>query len=152
MSCSRSLLSGTQQLCGERSHRPGKVMCQRAMLPGYQCRVLLRGSMEDKLLPSGHDAACRGSLQEILAWGRGLDELTSQVPKSYKPILGHSSAPRHCQASLWSFPRCLGNERPTHVIHSKVQEPERTMPDCSKLSSVSLEAFYGPSLGKHEPH
>ena len=82
----------------------------------------------------------------------GVHKGTFQVLKPCKPTLVHSSALRYCQAALWSFPRCLGNEMPTQVAHSKVEEPERTMPDCSKPSSVPLEAFYGPSLGKHGPH
>ena len=41
---------------------------------------------------------------------------------------------------------------PIQVVHSKVQELERTMPDHSKPSTVPLEAFYGPGLGKHKSH
>ena len=91
-------------------------------------------------------------MKGILAWDWGLDKLTPQVPKSYKPNFVHSSAPRPCQASLWSFPRCLGKEMPIQVVHSEVQELERTMPDHAKPSTVPLEAFYGPGLGKHKSH
>lgn len=128
---------------GKEATIQAEVMRLRATLT-YPCRVLQRNSMH---LSSGCNAACRGSF----AWGWGQEKWTSQAPKPCKPILVHFLCLRHCQASLRSFPRCPGNERPTQVVHSKAQEPERTMPNCSELSSVSLEAFYGPSLGKHDP-
>lgn len=136
----RSLCSGAQQQ--RRLRRCVMEPCSR----GTRAGVRRGGGIRTDPRPPQGSLAWTG-------WGWGCaGTLTSQVPKPGKPILVHSSAPRDCQASLWSFPRCLGNELPTRVAHSKVEEPERTMPDCSKPSSVPLEAFYGPSLGKHGPH
>lgn len=37
------------------------------------------------------------------------------------------------------------------VVHSKVQQPERTVPHSSASSSVPLEAFYGPAWVNRGP-
>lgn len=142
----RSLPSGAQQWSEERNLKPGRG----DMSQSHAHWVLLRGSMQDEskcLFPQATVQPAGGPCV-----GLGIGQADFSCPQA----LQTHPCPLFCSGVLPSFPlefsKVLGNEMPTQAAHSKVEELEWTMSDCSKLSSVPLEALYGPSLGKHGPH